>query len=170
MRPAAAAPSRCAPADRVGRKPVLIGGVAVAVVGSVPAYVLAGHGSLLSTLGAEVLLVVPAALVGMPATIVAVELVLPRIRATSTALACNVAYAVFGGTAPLLGALLTERFGRPAPGAYITAVAAIALVVVIVALPETRGRAWSSPCRPNAMVSPQAFGLHEEASRSDGHH
>ena len=59
------------------------------------------------------------------------ELVPPQIRATSTALSYNVANAVFGGTAPFLGAMLTVRFGHLAPGFYITVVAAIALVIVI---------------------------------------
>ncbi|MTD54408.1 MFS transporter [Amycolatopsis pithecellobii] len=131
--------------DRLGRKPLLIAGVAIAVGGSVPAYVLARGGTLVSTLGAEFLLVIPAAVVGMAATIVAVELVPPRVRATSTALAYNVAYAVFGGTAPVIGALLTARFGKLAPGGYITVVAAIALVIVLVALPETRNRAAVVP-------------------------
>ncbi|GAA3525241.1 MFS transporter [Amycolatopsis ultiminotia] len=125
-------------ADRFGRKPVLVAGVVVAVLGSVPAYVIATGGSLVTTVLAEVLLVLPAALVGMTATVIAVELVPPRIRATSTALTYNLGYAVFGGTAPLVGALLTAQFGRLAPGTYLTVVAALALIVVIFALPETR--------------------------------
>ncbi|WP_051342616.1 MFS transporter [Pseudonocardia spinosispora] len=131
--------------DRYGRRPVLVAGVLLATVGSVPAYLLAGGGTLLTTLGAEILLVLPAAVVGMSATIVAVEIVPPHIRATSTALAYNVAYAVFGGTAPILGALLTSWFGRLAPGVYISALAVIALVVVLVALPETREEPVGTP-------------------------
>jgi MFS transporter, MHS family, proline/betaine transporter len=148
-------------ADRVGRKPLLVSGVVATVVGSVPAYLLARGGSLLATLGAEVLLVVPAALVGVAATIVAVELVPPRIRATSTALAYNVAYAVFGGTAPLLGALLTARFGRLAPGAYLTVLAAIVLVIVIAALPETRNRARTTPAPNQGTDEPARLGQGE---------
>ncbi|GAA5115179.1 MFS transporter [Pseudonocardia adelaidensis] len=131
--------------DRFGRRPLLVVGVALAVAGSVPAYLLAGGGTLLSTLGAEILLVLPAAIVGMSATILAVEIVPPHIRATSTALAYNAAYAVFGGTAPILGALLTAWLGRLAPGAYITVLAVIALLVVVVAMPETRNRAVAEP-------------------------
>ncbi|QYN38767.1 MFS transporter [Pseudonocardia sp. DSM 110487] len=131
--------------DRFGRKPLLVVGVVLAVVGSVPAYLLASGGTLLTTLAAEILLVLPAAVIGMSATIIAVEIVPPRIRATSTALAYNMAYAVFGGTAPILGALLTAWFGRLAPGAYITVLAVIALVVVVVAMPETRNRAVVEP-------------------------
>src|SRR5690606_13378324 len=113
---------------------LLIAGVVIAALGSVPAYVIATGGSLAATVVAEILLVVPAALVGMTATIVAVELVPPQIRATSTGLTYNIAYAVFGGTAPLVGAVLTAQFGKLAPGVYITVLAALALVVVIVAL------------------------------------
>jgi MHS family proline/betaine transporter-like MFS transporter len=128
--------------DRFGRKPLLVVGV---VLGSVPAYLLASGGTLLTTLAAELLLVLPAAVIGVLATIIAVEIVPPRIRATSTALSYNIAYAVFGGTAPILGALLTAWFGRLAPGAYITALAVIALVVVVVAMPETLNRAAVEP-------------------------
>ncbi|MFE2026036.1 MFS transporter [Streptomyces hygroscopicus] len=127
-------------ADRVGRKPVLVVGVAVAIVGSLPAYLMASGDTLASTLATQIILVIPAALVTVGSTVVAVELVTARIRATSTALAYNVAYAIFGGTAPILGALLTGWFGRLAPGGYITALAVVALVVVVVALPETRTR------------------------------
>ncbi|MBI0312121.1 MFS transporter [Streptomyces javensis] len=136
--------------DRIGRKPLLITGVVIAVTGSVPAYVLAGGGTLLTTLAAEALLVIPAALIGMPATIMAVELVPPHIRTTSTALAYNTAYAVFGGTAPLLGALLTQHFGQLAPGIYITILAAIALVITTTALPESRNRTTTTR-RPHTV-------------------
>lgn len=127
--------------DRVGRKSMLISGAVVAVLGSVPAYILATGGSLASTLGAEALLAVPAALIAAPATVMAVELVPSHIRATSSALGYNVANAVFGGTAPFVGALLTTRFGHLAPGFYITVAAAVILGVVFFALPETHRRA-----------------------------
>ncbi|MER6926738.1 hypothetical protein ABT314_48960, partial [Streptomyces spiralis] len=116
-------------------------GVGVAVVGSLPAYLMAGGDTLASTLATQIILVIPAALVTVGSTVVAVELVTARIRATSTALAYNVAYAIFGGTAPILGALLTRWYGRLAPGGYITALAVVALVVLVVALPETRTHA-----------------------------
>ncbi|HJP72830.1 MAG TPA: MFS transporter [Pseudonocardiaceae bacterium] len=128
-------------ADRFGRKPVLVAGIALAVLGSVPAYVIATGGSLVTTAVAVIILGIPTAMVGMTATIIAVELVPPRIRSTITALTYNIAVAVFGGTAPLVGALITAKWGKLAPGAYITIIAVIALVIVVVALPETRKRA-----------------------------
>ncbi|RJQ83995.1 MFS transporter [Amycolatopsis panacis] len=134
-------------ADRFGRKPLLVAGVVAAVLGSVPAYLVAAGGSLATTVIAEILLVIPAAVVGITATMVAVELVPVRIRATSTALTYNISYAVFGGTAPFVGALITAKFGKLAPGAYITIIAALALVVVLVALPETKNRLMPAPSR-----------------------
>jgi MHS family proline/betaine transporter-like MFS transporter len=92
-------------------------------------------------MGAEALLAVPAALIAAPATVLAVELAPARIRATSTALGYNVANAVFGGTAPFVGALLTEHFGHLAPGVYLTVAAAIILGGVFFVLPETHRRA-----------------------------
>lgn len=93
--------------------------------------------SLASTIVAQCLLVIPLALVSVSSTIVAVEMVRSQIRSTSTALSYNLAYAIFGGTAPFVGVLLTEYVGKLGPAFYITALAAIALVIVFVAVPET---------------------------------
>jgi MHS family proline/betaine transporter-like MFS transporter len=132
-------------ADRFGRKPILVPGVVIAVVGSVPAYVVVTGGSLVITAVAVIMLGIPAALVGMTTTIIAVELVPPRIRSTITAVTYNIAVAVFGGSAPLVGAVITAKWGKLAPGAYITIVALIALIVVLVALRETRSQVTVGP-------------------------
>ncbi|MGW6796610.1 MFS transporter [Streptomyces chartreusis] len=62
-----------AASDRIGRRPLLIAGVVVAVLGSLPAYLIASIGSLWSTIVALMLLVIPSAVIGMTATITAAD-------------------------------------------------------------------------------------------------
>ncbi|RYF56329.1 MAG: MFS transporter [Comamonadaceae bacterium] len=125
-------------ADRFGRRPVLVTGLSFALVTTIPAYLIVGVGTLATTVAALALLVVPVALVGISGTVIAVEMVQSHIRSTSTALSYNLAYAIFGGTAPFVGVLLTEHLGKLGPPSYITVFAALALVIVVIALPETR--------------------------------
>ncbi|MBO3682919.1 hypothetical protein [Streptomyces sp. NEAU-YJ-81] len=64
------------------------------------------------------------------------------LRYTASSIGYNLAYMVFGGTAPYLATLLISQTGsRLAPAYYIVGVAAIALVIVALALRETAPRA-----------------------------
>lgn len=71
-----------------------------------------------------------------------VEIFNTRTRFTSTAMSYNVAYALFGGTAPLVGtALVGATQVASSPGYYMAAAAvAVFLLIILTRVPETRGR------------------------------
>ena len=63
-----------------------------------------------------------------------------RVRYTASAVTYNVAYAIFGGTAPFVATWLIASTGdRLAPAIYITIIAVVAFLVTLVS-PETAGR------------------------------
>ncbi|GAA5065938.1 MHS family proline/betaine transporter-like MFS transporter [Thermocatellispora tengchongensis] len=123
--------------DRVGRKPLIVGGALAAAVLTLPAYVLAGSGSIPGAAAAMALLLLPQAAVATVATVSAIESVSPSVRSAGTAVTYNAAYALFGGTAPFAGTVLVAAFGPIAPAYYLIALAVAALVATAVLLPET---------------------------------
>jgi MHS family proline/betaine transporter-like MFS transporter len=124
--------------DRVGRRPLLLAGLAALLLGTVPAFSLARRGDpgalLLAfpPVGVALAVLVPSAFLA--------ELFPTRLRYSGLSLTYGLASAVFGGTAPALAAVLVRRSGNPlAPAWYATAVTAVALACVLAA-PETARR------------------------------
>lgn len=67
-----------------------------------------------------------------------VELLPTSIRVTGGAVAYNVAYAVFGGTAPFVATWATQAFGTPlAPAIYMVGVSTVLTVVLMFTLRDT---------------------------------
>ena len=71
-----------------------------------------------------------------------VEIFTTKTRFTSAAISYNVAYAIFGGTAPFVGtALVAATDVAYSPGFYMSAAAVIVLLLLtLTKVPETRGR------------------------------
>jgi MHS family proline/betaine transporter-like MFS transporter len=125
----AAVPCFAALSDRVGRKPVLAASMLGILLLSVPLFLLMGRpdaGSvLLGQCGFALLIAaysgtVPAALVEMFRT---------RTRCTALAISYNTAFAILGGTAPMVAVYLVSReHGDLGPAYYLMAVAVISLV------------------------------------------
>ncbi|MFI5586449.1 MFS transporter [Amycolatopsis sp. NPDC051758] len=129
----------CVLADRHGRRTQIRLGAVAATVLVVPAYLLIGTGSLLAVIVALLVFVVAIALLQMGALTV-LELYPTGVRFSGMALPYNVAYAIFGGTAPLVSELLVNRTGSLiAPAIYASVVALIALPVLLKGIPETKG-------------------------------
>lgn len=123
--------------DRVGRRKTLVMGAALSAVFAIPAYLLAGVGTLLSAVAGQSLLALTLGIFFGPVGIVFLELFPTRTRYSGAAIAYNSAYVVFGGTAPLLGTWLVASTGSLlAPAVYLAVLAAIVLVVAL-RLPET---------------------------------
>ena len=57
---------------------------------------------------------------------------------TGAAISYNVAFALFGGTAPFLGTWLVDVTGTPTAPGYYLAIVALAALAVAATAPETR--------------------------------
>ncbi|WP_243658908.1 MFS transporter [Tamaricihabitans halophyticus] len=130
--------------DRVGRRTTMFSAAALLVVGSVPAYLLAGLGGVPATFAGQVVLALGAVSCNVVTAVLLVELFPTRVRYTASALTYNLAYTVFGGTAPFMATFLIDQTGDPlAPAYYLTIVAVLSLVSART-LPETSRRDLST--------------------------
>ena len=126
--------------DKVGRRPVLIGGSAGFLVLSVTLMELMGGGEYMWVLIAELgfCLFVAARSGPVPATLV--EVFPTRVRLTALSLGYNINFAIFGGTAPILATWLISVSGvKTSPAWYLMGVAAISIGIALM-MPETRHR------------------------------
>ncbi|RZQ65967.1 MFS transporter [Amycolatopsis suaedae] len=124
-------------ADRFGRRPILRTGAVTAVVATVPVYLLIGTGSLVAVIAGLFVLLLVVSMLGAGAMAV-MEMLPADVRFSGMALPYNFSYAVFGGTAPLVGQLLVDGTGSLlAPAFYATVVALLGLPVLW-RIPETR--------------------------------
>ncbi|MDA3642627.1 MFS transporter [Saccharopolyspora indica] len=128
--------------DRFGRKPMLIAGSLALAVLAVPSFSLVTSGSLGLALLGQALFVLCLITYGGGCYAFFVEIFTTRTRFTSAAVSYNVAYAVFGGTAPFVGTYLVGSTGwESSPGWYMAAAALIVLVLLVTTrVPETRQR------------------------------
>ncbi len=125
-------------ADRVGRKPLLVGGSLGFALLGYPLFLLLQKGSPgLDMLALIVFATLTAMLQGaFPATLA--ELFPTRIRMTAVSTAYNLGQAFFGGTAPLVCTYLIKGTGSPmAPAFYLVFISTVG-ALAFMALPETR--------------------------------
>ncbi|SMO94616.1 MFS transporter [Paracoccus laeviglucosivorans] len=136
--------------DRVGRRPIMAAAALLLGVLSVPAYTLASDGTFLSAFSAQILLALGAVSANVVTAVLLCEVFPTRVRYTASAVTYNVAYAVFGGTAPFVATWLISASGnRLAPAIYISLVAGMALLVTWFS-PETAGRSFTRQDRDDA--------------------
>jgi MHS family proline/betaine transporter-like MFS transporter len=128
--------------DRVGRKPMLIVGSGALAVLVIPCFMLVTSGSLGLALLGQMMFVVPLCIYGGGCYTFFVEIFTTKTRFTSAALSYNVAYAAFGGTAPLIGTALVAGTGISfSPAFYMAGAAVIVfMLLTLTNVPETRGR------------------------------
>jgi MHS family proline/betaine transporter-like MFS transporter len=123
--------------DRFGRRPMLFAGCVGMILLSVPGFLLAGSGGLLAATLGQAMIVLPLVIVASAVTVTMVELFPTRVRYSGASLGYNVAYTIFGGTAPFVGAFLVASTGSLiAPAVYLAAIAIVVLPVIF-KLPET---------------------------------
>ncbi|MBO9354877.1 MFS transporter [Bordetella petrii] len=123
--------------DRLGRKPMLLAALLFNACVSIPAYVLASKATLPSAIVAQTLLAIGMGMFSGPMGIALLELFPTKTRFSASAISYNLAYTIFGGTAPFLGAWLVLQTGSLlAPAGYM-AIVSIAVLVVCLFLPET---------------------------------
>ncbi|MGP4056797.1 MFS transporter [Mycobacterium sp. 4D054] len=148
--------------DRVGRRPLLIGGAVAFLVLGYPLFLLLTSGSLVAAISAHCLLAAIESVYISCAVSAGVELFATRIRFSGFSVGYNVCVAVFGGTTPYVVTWLTAATGNPiAPAFYLMIAAALSLLTVLT-LRESAGRALAQVQDDPARVG---SGIHEGETR-----
>ncbi|WP_433476271.1 MFS transporter [Spirillospora sp. CA-142024] len=147
-RPPPAAPSPPVPAarlaDRVGRRPVMLAGLAGCVLWSVPMFGSLRTGNGLLITGAFAVGLVLFTLSFAPIAAFLPELFPARLRYTGASATFIVANTLGGGFAPVVATWLTSHWASPfVLSAYAGTLCLVSLVCVL-ALPETRDNEFSS--------------------------
>lgn len=149
----AAVPVAARVSDRIGRKRMLlIAGVFGALV-AVPAYLLVSTGTLGAAILSQGLLGLALGMFFGPAGPAFVELFPARVRYTGASISYNLAFTIFGGTAPLLATWLIGVSGSQiSPAWYVVGVTGLALIV-IVGMPETHRRSMRDETTADALAT-----------------
>lgn len=127
--------------DRIGRRPVLLCAVGGVFALSLPAFFVAGLGGFGTIYLGELMFVLVAAPASALSACLGMELFPPRMRYSGPTIGYNIAYAIFGGTAPYVSTWLVDVTGsRLAPPFYIMAIAAVSFTILVTTLPETAPR------------------------------
>ncbi|MFT4219773.1 MAG: MFS transporter [Microbacterium sp.] len=125
--------------DRFGRRPILYSTIIATIVLYLPAFWLAGLGTAAAAMAGQLVIAIVFGVFWGAFGITVVELFPTRNRLSGTMISWALAYALFGGTAPLLSTWLIATTGLLiAPGIYVLTVAVVSLVLIIaLRLPET---------------------------------
>ncbi|MHA3724126.1 MFS transporter [Leucobacter sp. HY1910] len=128
--------------DKYGRRPVLYAIIIAAIVLYLPAFWLVGTGHLWTAMLGQLVIAVIFGMYWGVFGVTVVELFPTRNRLSGATISYNMAYTLFGGTAPLIATWLISQTGSLlAPGIYMMAIAVVALIIVIATkMPETAGK------------------------------
>lgn len=126
--------------DRIGRRRTTAAATIALIVAVLPAFALGSSGVLWTSVLGQLLLGVGAVTTGVVTAVLMTELFPTRVRYTAAASTYNLAYTLFGGTAPFIATWLIAQTGNSlAPAFYLLAVSILALVTAS-RLPETSKR------------------------------
>ncbi|QIZ36528.1 MFS transporter [Saccharopolyspora sp. ASAGF58] len=126
--------------DAVGRRPIMLTSTVLYATTSIPAFLLFETRNIAGVaLGLALIAVGQAASVAITAVVIA-EMFPTTVRYSAASVSYNLAYLVFGGTAPLVATWLVASSGWSiAPAAYMTCIA-VAASIFVLTLPETAPR------------------------------
>ncbi|WP_022871445.1 MFS transporter [Yaniella halotolerans] len=126
--------------DRFGRRKtmfasaILLGGTAI------PGYMIAAGATFTTALLGQLLIMFGTVAANVVTAVLLTEVFPTRVRYTASGVTYNVAYALFGGTAPYIATWLIDVTGNPlSPAIYLTVIAAGAFIATVL-MPETAGR------------------------------
>ncbi|MDR9751692.1 MFS transporter [Pseudomonas sp. SZMC_28357] len=123
--------------DRVGRRMTMMTAGILLMVAVYPSFLMASSGSFTASIIGVMLLAIGAVLCNVVTAALLSETFPTRTRYTASAITYNLAYTLFGGTAPLVATwLITTTGSNLSPAFYLIAVAVLALIGGM-ALPET---------------------------------
>jgi MFS transporter, MHS family, proline/betaine transporter len=126
--------------DRIGRRPLLIGGTMAFALLAYPLFLLLNSGSVGAAIAAHALLAAIESIYISVAVVTGVELFATRVRYSGFSIGYNGCVAVFGGTTPYMVAWLTGSTGNNQAPAFYVIVAAVVSLVAVLTLRETGGR------------------------------
>jgi len=126
--------------DRFGRKPMLISACVSAVFLVPVAFGVIQSGTFAGALIAQFIYLVPIMLISVALTVSMAELFPTKVRYSASAMAYNLAFGIFGGTAPLVATFLMSATGTVwSVAVYVCIIAVVSLICVILAFRETKG-------------------------------
>ena len=127
--------------DRIGRKPVMLAGAVIGLIGSWPLFWLMHHESTLLIMAAQFGFVLAIGMFGAVLPVIMVELTPPSVRCTAIALGYNVPLGIIGGLTPLAATWLVHRTGNDLSPAYmLMAASAVARITLLLSKESYRSR------------------------------
>lgn len=123
--------------DRVGRKPMIVTGAALSAIVAIPAYMLASSGTAAGAIAGQSIFVVAFMVFSGPFGVAFIELFPVRNRFSGAGIGYNLAYVIFGGTAPYLSTWLVSQTGNILAPAFYMIVVATAVAFISLALPKS---------------------------------
>jgi MFS transporter, MHS family, proline/betaine transporter len=123
--------------DRVGRRTTIASTCFFIIVSVYPAFALGGSGDLPRSLLGVALLAIGAVISGVVTAPLLSEVFATKTRYTASAITYNLAYTIFGGTAPLVATWLISTTGTNLSPAYYLMAVSILATIGGLSLPET---------------------------------
>ncbi len=118
--------------DKVGRKPLMLIGAIGLMCFSYPLYVMIAQGAFVAVVVAQIFFTILAASFQGPLMALTLDLIPVAVRYTLGSLSYNLAYSIFGGTAPLVAMyLITKTTNVAIPGLYLSMSAVVAVAILI---------------------------------------
>lgn len=118
--------------DRIGRKRVLVTGAFLSAAIAVPAYMLASSGSAVGAVAGQSILAISFSIFFGPFGVAFIELFPVKNRFSGAGLGYNIAYVIFGGTAPYVSTwLVGSTDNLLAPAYYLVAVAGVVGLIAL---------------------------------------
>lgn len=118
--------------DKWGRKPIMLTGAIGLMCFSYPLYVMIAQGSFFMIVIAQIMFTILAASFQGPLMALTLDRIPVAVRYTLGSFSYNLAYSIFGGTAPLVAMyLITKTTNVAIPGLYLAVGAVVALIMLI---------------------------------------
>ncbi|KHL04632.1 hypothetical protein LK10_04410 [Sinomonas humi] len=149
--------------DKLGMKRVAVTSISIVAIWAIPAFLLFQRVDLL---GACFIVAVFAVCLGFNAVVTglsAVQLFPSQVRGTAGALTYNVAYGIFGGTAPYLATWATSNGSMLPAGIYLAAFGLLGAVAAAIGIGSRSLDFLSKDLEKNATLAPE-IGAHEASA------